>query len=98
MLNKPGWKQFKHYVANKKRYIMAIKQAHKIKANAVQIKFGIEIPRGFEDALRLDKQNGNELWKKTIETELAQIMDYKTFTDNGDTIPQGHKQIPVNFV
>ena len=59
---------------------------------------GIEVPRGYKDALRLDEQNGNTLWQDAIKTELDQINSYGTFMDNGKKVPKDYKRIPVHFV
>ena len=37
------------------------------------MKFGILIPSTVEEAYRLDKQNGNDLWRKAIEKELKGV-------------------------
>ena len=42
-------------------------------------KFGVEVPYGTKHALRLDLQNGNDLWKKAIQKELSEINDMKVF-------------------
>ncbi|HEY9706866.1 MAG TPA: reverse transcriptase domain-containing protein, partial [Oculatellaceae cyanobacterium] len=98
LLDVPGWKRFKRYIENKKKYIRAVRQINAIKKNATKIKFGIEVPRNYKDALRLDHLNGNSLWQNAIKTELDQIMGYQTFVDNGRTAPHGHKRNPVHFV
>ena len=98
LLDEPGWKRFRRYIQNEKKYIRVMKQIHKTNSDATKIKFGIEVPKGFKDAMRLDKVNGNTLWQTAIETELGQIMDYKTFVDHGKRAPYGHKRIPVHLV
>ena len=75
-----------------------MKRIFAAKKNETKIKFGIEVPRGYKDALRLDEQNGNTLWQDAIKTELDQINSYGTFKDNGKKAPKDHKRIPVHFV
>jgi hypothetical protein len=41
--------------------------------------FGIEIPYNFEDAERLDNENGNTLWRDARALEMKQLLEYKTF-------------------
>jgi hypothetical protein len=36
-------------------------------------KFGIEIPKSVEEAIAIDKKNGNRLWQEAIEKEMANI-------------------------
>ena len=42
-------------------------------------KFGVEVPYNTRHALRLDSQNGNDLWKKAIQKELDEINGMKVF-------------------
>jgi hypothetical protein len=44
-------------------------------------KFGVQIPTSIHHALRLDKLNGNHLWKEAIKTEMGQLHDYGTFRE-----------------
>ena len=64
------------------------------------MKFGIEVPKHFNDALRIDRLNKDHLWEEAIKTEIDQINAYKTFTDHGkDTAPPAEfKRVPVHFV
>ena len=43
-------------------------------------KFGVKIPIGLRQALKFDKENGNNVWGQAIEKELQGLMDMKTFT------------------
>ena len=98
LLDTPSWRHFQKYLNQDKKYIRAMKQVFAAKKKETKIKFGIEVPKHYKDALRLDKQNGNTLWQDAIKTELDQINSYNTFKDNGRTIPKGYKRIPVHFV
>jgi hypothetical protein len=67
---------------------------------APRYKYGFEVPKTYEQALRLDKRNGNTLWGTVL--ELTQIDDYVTFIDKGHHIkvkaPVGYKKIRVHLV
>jgi hypothetical protein len=69
---------------------------------APRYKYGFEVPRTYEQALRLDKKNGNTLWEDVATLELTQIDDYTTFIDKGHhTIvkpPAGYKKIRVHLI
>jgi hypothetical protein len=61
--------------------------------------FGVQIPTSISHTLRLDKTNGNNLWKEAIDKEMAQLKDYKTFrkpTDKDDL--STYQQIPYHMV
>ena len=65
-------------------------------------KYGFEIPRTYEQALRLDKQSGNTLWGDATVLELTQIDRYVTFIDKGHhtkvKAPIGYKKIRVHLI
>ncbi len=42
-------------------------------------KFGVVIPRSFEHAVQLDRQNGNRLWQDAVEKEVAALIFHKCF-------------------
>ena len=58
-------------------------------------KYGFEVPRNHEDAMRLDAKNKNSKWRDAEIIELDQINDYKSFKDLGykAPIPKGYKKI-----
>ena len=62
--------------------------------------YGIQIPRDHDEAMELDKKNGNHTWEEAKNTELLQLHDYTTFQDLGKNgkLPEGYKKIRVHFV
>jgi hypothetical protein len=87
-------------VNQEKRFIRMLKQADATKSSSPTMKFGIEVPRNYKDALRIDAINNNKLWQEAIKTELDQINVYQMFTDHGLNIPppKEYKRVPVHFV
>lgn len=83
LLNNLGWRQYQKYVNRDKKFIRTMKKIYAVKENETKIKFGIEVPKNYKDALRLHKQHGITWWKITIKTELDQINSYGTFMDYG---------------
>ena len=69
-------------------------------SNGTHMKFGIEVPKNFKDALRIDSVNGNKLWEEAIKTKLDEINSYNTFKDHGmdNPPPKDFKRVPVHFV
>jgi hypothetical protein len=45
--------------------------------------YGIEIPRDYQHALKLDARNGNTLWQECTVLELAKLKEYAAFKDIG---------------
>ena len=60
-------------------------------------KFGIEVPREVQDALLIDKENGNTLWMDALQKEKDMLFCFDTFKvlDKGEKAPMGYKRIPV---
>ena len=73
----------------------------------MKYQFGYQVPRNYEDALRLDMENGDQKWQDAMDVEMAQIKEYGVFKDygkakwEGKTItnaPSGYQKIRVHFV
>lgn len=53
-------------------------------------KFGIEIPKTYEDCIRIDRANGNTLWQDAIRKEMTKVqVAFRVLTDN--------KHLPPTF-
>ena len=65
---------------------------------AKRYKYGVEIPKNYEDAVHLPHVNNNTLWKEAMDKELFQIDDYSIFSDNGKDVPAGYHKICVHFI
>jgi hypothetical protein len=104
LLDKPGWKRFKHIVKHEKHFSHQTKNRAKLMyfSTAARYKYGFEIPRTYEHAIILDQRNWNTLWGDAITFELTQIGDYDMFIDEGHhtkvTAPSGFKKIRVYFI
>ena len=53
--------------------------AYKASKYLRNIKFGVEVPQSTRHAFKIDEEDGKELWKKAMETEINQLMEYETF-------------------
>jgi hypothetical protein len=62
--------------------------------------FGVEIPCNVKHALELDRANRNHLWKDSIEAELKQINDFRTFQrlKKGESLSSAYQRIPYFIV
>ena len=107
LLDTTGWKHLKRYAKTSKRLIRAVKQSriHQVRASA-RYPHGFQVPKDYNDAMRLDKENGNAYWQDAMDLELTQIHEYKVFKDTGKAqfhngkvvIPDGFQKIRVQFV
>ena len=107
LLDTTGWKHLKRYAKTSKRLIRAVKQSRirQVRASA-RYQHGFQVPKDYNDAMRLDKENGNTHWHDAMDLELTQIHEYKVFKDtgkakfhNGQVVtPDGFQKIRVHFV
>jgi len=101
MLDTPGWKRFAPIARRHKKLLRMANQA-KLKSfrTANKYMYGVEIPRDYLDAVRLDRINGNTKWQDCTKLELEQLGEYKTFKDIGykAATPNGYKRIRVHLV
>ena len=68
--------------------------------NQVRYKFGVCVPRTYEEAVMLNQEKRKTLWQDAIRQELDQIFSYQTFCDLGKGGSPGddYKKIKVHFV
>jgi len=99
LIQSPGWKWCKDYIChgverNDRRRAMATKTV-----GSPKYKFGIEIPTSPTHAYKLDRVNGDTLWRDATDTEIKQINDYTTFREPPDKFDwTGYKRVPYHFV
>ena len=107
LLDTTGWKHPKRYAKTSKRLIRAVKQSRirQVRASA-RYQHGFQVPKDYNDAIRLDKGNSNTHWQDAMDLELTQIQEYKVFKDTGKAqfhngkavTPDGFQTIRVHFV
>ena len=103
LLETDGWKKLKRFARRTKLLERLIKQA-KLRSYRTSPKFmyGFQVPRDYDEAMELDRQNGNNRWADAIRLEMEQLHDYEVFLDQGlyyDVgIPEGFKKIRVHLV
>ena len=107
LLDTTGWKHHKRYAKTSKRLIRAGKQSRIRQVRALaRYQHGFQVPMDYNDAIRLDKENGNTHWQDAMDLELTQIHEYKVFKDTGKAqfhngkavTPDGFQKIRVHFV
>ena len=97
----PGWKRFRRYSPKGKIMLRVFRRVLKLNADlGIKYQFGVRIPRNYQEAIALDKANGNTLWQDAIQKELDQIKEYQTFIVRSDLKkpPKGYQFVKVHFV
>ena len=56
-------------------------------------KFGITIPRTYEESTKFDEANGNKLWQNTWHKEMTNVKIAFKFLDDGIPPPPCYKQM-----
>ena len=99
LLNTPGWIRFKKIAQKQKQMFREVNQAKlKSVSSASKFKYKYEVPKNYNQALKIDKLNNNTKWQDAVQLKLKVIDDYKVLTDNGFNIPEGYKCITVNII
>ena len=107
LLDTRGWNHPKRHAKISKRPIRAVKQSriHQVRASA-RYQHGFQVPKDFNGAISLDKENSNTHWQDAMDLELTQIHEYKVFKDTGKSqfhdgkavTADGFQKIRVHFV
>ena len=103
MIGQPGlsFPALRKMAKTQKRLLRHVNQAklHSFRHKPIYM-YGVLVPRNHKQAMQLDEENGNTLWKESEERELAQVDEYNTFIDKGrGYIPgPGYKKIRVHIV
>ena len=101
LLDTDGWKQFSGIAKKEKRILRLLNQGRVKYYQKVPIyQYGYRVPRTPEEAIQIDKDNGNTKWQDAMALEMHQLNDYGTFTDMGigSAGPEGYQKIRVHFV
>jgi hypothetical protein len=101
LLDTDGWKRFRSLAKRAKKMLRMVNQS-KLRSykTCKKYMYGIEIPRSYDDGVRLDKLHGNDKWQTATKLEMGQLHEYDTFHDKGiGTTPgEGFKKIRVHLV
>ena len=61
-------------------------------------KFGIEVPKTVAEAIYLDKNNGNNLWKEAIKKKIKNVRESLKIIAEGGKPPPGYQKIPYHMI
>ena len=101
LINHPDFKWIsKHFKWDKKKIRNMRVFASTTSRRDQKFKFGVQVPNSPKHALTLDQLNGDNGWADSMQTELNQLSDYKTFRvlEDDEPMPPGYKRIPYHMV
>ena len=71
LLKKDGWKRFNRIIEREGLLERLVKQARLASFRSKpKYKFGYEVPKDYEDAMRLNTEAGNDNWAKATKLEM----------------------------
>jgi hypothetical protein len=79
----------------RKKRLIKMSQREAVKTG---YKFGIKIPYTVNEALRLDSNNGDTKWYDAIMKEMGNVRVAFRALEPGETVPVGHKRIPIRMI
>ena len=89
---------FQWWVPHTLRKADAIISAVKASMKKKNMKYGVRVPRNYEEAIRLDTINGNDLWRKAYEKEMANVGIAFQILAEGKRAPVGWRKSSVHLV
>ena len=94
--DEPAFKWWVNTVLKKRKRLLArVKSRCRKGSNS---KFGIEVPKTVDEALRLDKENGNTLWHDAIKKEMENSRVAFNLLGVDDGPPVGFKEITCHMI
>ena len=61
-------------------------------------KYGIKVPRTVDEALKLDKENKNDLWEKAIKKEMANVHAAFDILEDNENLPVGYSKATCHII
>ena len=93
--DQPAFKWWVPFTLKKrKRIIAAVNQRYHKRTH----KFGIRLPKTVEEALRIDKQNGNRKWEDALDKEMTNVRIAFKMLNEDDATPVAHTRIRTHII
>jgi hypothetical protein len=61
-------------------------------------KFGIEVPKSWDDCVRLDKENGNTLWQDAASKEMKNVQIAFNILNGEESVPPNYQEIRCHII
>jgi hypothetical protein len=93
--NEPAFAWWVPYTIRRRNRIIAVVNSRYHKRTH---KFGIEVPKTYEDCVRIDNENGNTLWQDAIRKEMSKVRIAFQLLDGGENPPPTFQEIRCHLV
>jgi Reverse transcriptase (RNA-dependent DNA polymerase) len=81
-------------ISRKNRIVAAVNKRYMLRTH----KFGIRIPKTVEEALQLDKENGNTFWRDAIALEAKNVDVAFQELEEGEAVPVGYQFVRCHMI
>jgi hypothetical protein len=61
-------------------------------------KFGIKVPKTWDEAVRLDKENSDTQWQDAVRQEMSKVRIAFKILDDGSKVPPGYQEIRCHLI
>ena len=83
-----------YVLAKRNRIISAVNRRYHKRTH----KYGIEVPKTFDDCVRIDQENGNTLWQDAVRQEMAKVRIAFRTLDKDEAVPPTYQQIRGHLI
>jgi hypothetical protein len=83
-----------YVLARRKRLVSAVTKRYHKRTH----KYGLEVPKNYDDCIRIDTANGNTLWQDAIRQEMSKVLIAFRVLEDDEDIPPGYQRIDCHMV
>jgi hypothetical protein len=83
-----------HVLKKRTRIITAVTKHYHKRTH----KFGIEVPKNWDDCMRPDKENDNTLWQDTMRKEMKNVRIAFKILNGEESVPPTYQEIPCHMI
>jgi hypothetical protein len=95
LLNTPAFIWWASHVLKKRtRIIAAVTKRYHKRTH----KFGIEVPKNWDDCVRLDKENDNTLWQDAVRKEMKNVRMSFKIINGEESAPPTYQEILCHMI
>ena len=96
--HEPAFNWWVPYVIKKRERIISLVKKRQTRYLKRTHKFGIAVPKSVDEALELDKINGNTLWADAIAKEMKNVRAAFKILPDGERAPNGYQRIHCHMI
>jgi hypothetical protein len=95
LLDAPGFVWWHPHVFKKySRIIAAVTKHYHMRTH----KFGIEVPKSWDNGVRLDKENDNTLWQDAVRKEINNVQMLFKILNREESVPPTYQEIQCHMI